>query len=99
MLPKRIVTDLDFGEIKRNPKKVSARHIKATRKGVVGWKRVRVEVSIQRNWTGDYVGLACVMGTKGRGRGGRSCPGSAVSGKTPTQAFNKALAALAHSRK
>lgn len=97
MLPKRIVTDLDFGEIKRNPKKVSARHIKATRKGVVGWKRVRVEVSIQRNWTGDYVGLACVLGGGPRSRGTK-CAGSA-SGKTPTQAFNKALAALAHSRK
>jgi len=83
-----------LGEVRRDPKKTTRRHNAEAQKGVVRWKKVNVQVQIQRNWNGTYVALACV---KGGARRGSKCAG-AISAATPTQAFRKALAALAKSR-
>lgn len=91
MIPKTRYVYL--GEVRRNPRKVAKRAVASARKGPQPWRRVGVQVSIQRNWDGTYVGYACVKGT-GTKRGSGKCADGA-SGSTPTQAFNKALKALA----
>lgn len=88
MLPKKVVTYL--GGVRHSPKKAQRSAARAAHKGPVGWKKMRVEVKVQRNYTGTYVARACVLGGKGEGR---KCS-TGLTGSTPTRAVQKALVEL-----